>query len=88
MENLFYNSIIDFIQLQVDALSKEWDSDRCKPIFTISIGRNDKNDSDIILLTITHMSSSFTEIVFPRSDSFYGYDSIGRMMKQMYNRTM
>lgn len=83
----FIGSILDQVQQQVNVLSKErWKDDRCLPEFLVSLGHNGK--TDIILLTVSHLGNSFTEVVFPRDDSYHGYDELSDMMISMYNRTM
>lgn len=86
-DNSFYESIINHIQNQVNGfVEKEWRNDECPPEFTLSIG--EENKSDAILLTVFHLGQAYTERIFPRSDSYYGYSGLFDMMVNMYNRTM
>lgn len=82
-----YKSIVDCIQEQVNDVATQWSQDQCPPFFLVSVGK-DGGNRDILMLTVTHSNKSFTEVLFPREDSHYGYDSIHSMMKNMYNRTM
>lgn len=89
-EKDFSYDIILHLQGVLDRFSgRRWSSDDCKPKFTLSLGgRETEGESDKMLITIEHGSRRFTNTVFPRSDSYYGYDGIFEMMEDMYNRTM
>lgn len=40
------------------------------------------------MITIKHCGYKFTEKLFPRKNTEYGYDSILNQMINMYNQTM
>lgn len=40
-----------------------------------------------ILITIYHLGRRFTRTLFPRYDSYHGYDSIADLIEDMYNQT-
>ena len=48
---------------------------------------NENLSDQSIMITISH-GFKFTEKLFPRNDSHYGYDTILDQMVSMYNRTM
>lgn len=84
-----YNmNIIQTLEEYVVKLSKEeWKNDKCPPKFIVSLNNEDmKNQS--IMITIDHLGSKFTEKLFPRDETHYGYDSILNQMINMYNQTM
>ena len=84
----YYASIIDLIQERVDTYIKEaYKSDSCPPQCTISVLMEDLEHHQIIL-TITHSNQSFSHVLFPRKDSFYGYESIFSLIDNAYNQTM
>lgn len=41
-----------------------------------------------IMITINHLGRKFTERLFPRKNTEYGYDSLLNKMIHMYNQTM
>lgn len=90
--SILYDNIIDSIQDKVNEISSTyWDTDKCKPIFTVSIlyDRNIRDKEDqYIILTCTHLSSSFSGVLFPIDRNIYGYDCLLDEMKGLYNRTM
>lgn len=84
----FYEDILDIIQIKVNEITdKDWDNDECKPEFKVSL-LNENINNQKILLTVTHLGNSFTETLFPRDDSHYGYDTLESFMVDLYNRTM
>lgn len=87
--------IISAIQQQVDLICEEkyGDDKDSPPVFTVSLlyedSDEDKKDKDHkICLTISHMESSFTKVIFPKKEQVFGYDSLEEDMKYLYNRTM
>lgn len=87
--NGFCDSILDILQNHINQLViKNWEWDQqCKPIFYVSI-MTDLDKRDNVMLTIDHRGVKFTELLFPRSDAHWGYDSLFDEMEQMFNRTM
>lgn len=85
-ENL---DIINILEQYVNTLTKEhWkNSDNCPPKFWISLNNEDM-DNQSIMITIKHCGYKFTEKLFPRKNTEYGYDSILNQMINMYNQTM
>lgn len=87
-QTLFYESIIQLIDNHVQKISKSnWNKDNCPPVFFVSLDNEDENNQKI-LITISHAGMCFTKTIFPRNDTYYGYDSIENLMKNMYNQTM
>lgn len=88
--------IISAIQKQVDLICDEkyGDDKDTPPVFIVSLLYEDlpdvvKKDKDHkICLTISHMESCFTKVIFPRVEQVFGYDSLEEDMKYLYNRTM
>lgn len=81
-------NIIQLLEEYVNTMSKEeWKDDKCQPKFIISLNNEDMNNQSI-MITIDHLGSKFTENLFPRKETRYGYDSILDQMINMYNRTM
>lgn len=88
MEDL---TIVEVIQHRVTKLNnKHWSTDECKPNFIVSIlydyGKNKKEQ--YIMLTVQHLGSNFSSILFPRTENHYGYESILSEMTNLYNQTM
>ena len=82
-----YKSIIDIVQDNIDKyIYKNFSRDECKPVYLISVCSTDGVDKMIV--TITHLGQSFSEVLFPREDQHYGYENIYDMLRDMYNRTM
>ena len=80
--------IISILEEKVIKLAKEhWKSDKCPPEFWVSLNDEDVNNHRI-MLTISHLGYKFTEKIFPRDNSNYGYDSLLNQMINMYNKTM
>lgn len=84
-----YNmNIIQTLEEYVIKLSKEeWKEDNCPPKFIVSLNNDDMNNQSI-MITIDHLGSKFTEKIFPRKGTEYGYETILDQMINMYNRTM
>lgn len=85
----YLKDIIDCIQDGVDTIvEKCYASDEiCPPTFVISILYENK-ESQKILLNCTHAGRTFSRVLFPRDDSFYGYSSLGEFVEYLYNQTM
>lgn len=94
MEHKKYNQvsfgldIVNIIEEQIQNLAmSHWSNDECPPEFWVSLNNEDmKNQS--IMITINHLGCKFTEKLFPRTDTEYGYDSVLNQMINMYNQTM
>lgn len=85
---LFGKDIVEIIEEKVLHLSKEhWKSDKCPPEFWISLN-NENMNNQAIMITINHLGYKFTEKLFPRNNTEYGYDSVLNQMINMYNQTM
>lgn len=85
---LFGMDIINIIEEYVQKIAKEyWNTDNCPPKFWVSLNNDDMNNQKI-MITVYHLGSKFTETLFPRSNTEYGYDSVLNQMISMYNRTM
>jgi hypothetical protein len=83
----YYKSIIDILQDYINEYCCEnYSKDICPPKFIVSVSED--LDEQKILLTIDHLGHAFTNVLFPRDDSYYGYSGLIEMMKNMYNRTM
>ena len=81
-------NIIDILEEVVLLISSAyWVSDECPPKFFVSLDNEDLNNQKI-LITIEHLGSKFTETLFPRDNSSYGYEPIIMQMINMYNKTM
>ncbi|WP_311078177.1 hypothetical protein [Paenibacillus polymyxa] len=87
--------IIDAIQRVVNEIvENEYRHDECPPDFIISLlydvqeleERTDKDHR--IILTVRHLGSCFSKVIFPQVTQAFGYDSLKEEMKYMYNRTM
>ena len=85
---IFGLDIVNIIEEYIQNLVQEnWKEDDCPPEFWVSLNNEDiKNQS--IMITINHLGSKFTERLFPRDDTQWGYDSVLNQMINMYNRTM
>lgn len=81
-------SIIDLIDEHIkEFVSENFNNDKCKPVYITSLYNGDINNQHI-LVTIVHCGQSFTENIFPRSDTEYGYDCLDNLLIDMYNQTM
>jgi hypothetical protein len=92
-DKMFDKNIVELVREKVNKLTdKHWNHDECKPIFITSILYHKNKDTDkieqYIILTCQHLSSTFSRILFPQEDSFYGYESILSEMESLYNQTM
>lgn len=84
--SIYYDDIRQLLQKHIDELAEEhYGDDGCKPKFTVSLLHEDKQQ---IILTIEHLSSKFSSVLYPREDSYYGYESICQMVRDLYNQTM
>lgn len=81
-------NIINVIEKSIQDLAKSyWIEDECPPEFWVSLNNEDmKNQS--IMITINHLGRKFTERLFPRKETQYGYESVLSQMINMYNQTM
>ena len=84
----FFNlNVIRIIEEYVQKIAKDnWDNDECSPEFWVSLNNEDMNNQ-CIMLTIKH-GYKFTEKIFPRKNTEYGYDCLLNQMINMYNQTM
>lgn len=88
MDEDYQLDIISIIQNHVIDISKSlYSNDICFPIFMVSVLHYDK-DKQSIILTISHNDRNFSRMLFPQKDCFYGYDSLCKIMKDLYNQTM
>jgi hypothetical protein len=94
MEHKKYNQaplgldIVNVIEEKVQQWAKDyWEDDSCPPEFWVSLNNEDENNQSI-MISINHLDSKFTEILFPRKNTEYGYGSIINQMINMYNQTM
>lgn len=79
--------IIEVLQQKVDEITKEdYKGDKCPPEFIVSLLYG--KDNHKILLTVKHLGSTFSEVIFPNMDMKYGYESLSKEMEYLYNRTM
>lgn len=82
-----YKTIIGTIQEKVDVLTKTlYRHDKCPPEFIVSL-MYDRGEHTI-LLTVRHLGSTFTTVIFPNYEYEYGYESLSKEMEYLYNRTM
>ena len=94
MEHKKYNQvpigldIVSIIDEQVQSWAKDyWHDDSCPPEFWVSLNNEDENNQSI-MISIHHLDSKFTERLFPRKNTEYGYGSVINQMINMYNQTM
>ncbi|KAF6630574.1 hypothetical protein H6F38_14190 [Paenibacillus sp. EKM208P] len=90
--------IIDAIQRVVnEVVENEYRHDECPPDFIVSLlyeksivqEFEERSDRDHrIILTVRHLGSCFSKVIFPQVTQVFGYDSLKEEMKYMYNRTM
>ncbi len=84
----FYLDIISILDEKVQKIArKEWEDDKCPPEFWVSIDNEDM-DNQSILISVRHLGLTFTEKLFPRKNTQWGYDSVLDQMISLYNRTM
>lgn len=87
-QELFGLNIVNILEEEVQKLVKEyWKNDDCPPEFWVSLNNEDMNNQTI-LITINHLGSKFTERLFPRRNTEYGYETVLNQMINMYNQTM
>lgn len=80
--------IINIIEEKVQSLAKlHWSDDKCPPEFWVSLNNEDMKNQTI-MITINHLGYKFTEKLFPRTNTEYGYGSVLNQMINMYNQTM
>ena len=94
MEHKKYNQvplgldIVNIIEEKVQQWAKEyWNEDECPPEFWVSLNNEDENNQSI-MISINHLDIKFTERLFPRKNTEYGYGFVINQMISMYNRTM
>lgn len=94
MEHKKYNQvpigldIVSIIDETVQSWAKDyWKDDSCPPEFLVSLNNEDE-DNQSIMISINHLDKKFTERLFPRKNTEYGYGSIINQMINMYNQTM
>ena len=94
MEHKKYNQtafgldIINIINETVQAWAKDyWKEDKCPPEFWVSLNNEDENNQTI-MISINHLDYKFTEKLFPRNNTDFGYGSVLNQMINMYNKTM
>ena len=84
----YYKDIIDCIQERVDILVKDnYATDPCYPVFKVSI-LWENEDTQKIILNCTHLGRTFSRVLFPVKENFWGYDELGEMVTYLYNQTM
>ena len=82
------DDIIYVLTKHIQRITKDkWKSDPCPPKFDIFLD-NSILEQQKIIITVEHLGGKFAEILFPRSDALWGYDSIENLMVSMYNKTM
>ena len=85
---LFGLDVVNIIEEYVQGLTKEhWKNDSCPPEFWVSLNNEDMNNQKI-MITVSHLGRKFTENLFPRSNTEYGYGSVLDLMISIYNQTM
>ena len=83
-----YKDIIDCIQERVDVLvNNSYKNDECYPEYKVSILWKN-NDTQEIILNCTHLGRTFSRVLFPVQENFWGYDWLGEMVESLYNQTM
>ena len=87
-ENIFEGTgLICAIQNKVNEIVKDrYRKDDCPPEFIVSILY--EGNIQRILLTIKHLGSCFSAVLFPKDGYDYGYGPIDESMEQLYCRTM
>lgn len=85
---LFGIDIVNLIEEKVQKLAaNRWANDDCPPEFWVSLNNEDINNQ-CIMITIHHCGYKFSEKLFPRKNTEYGYESVVNQMISMYNQTM
>jgi hypothetical protein len=84
----YYESLEHVIQKEIDKIAKcIYKKDICPPEFIVSILYNGEEEHKIIL-TIRHLGSTFSRILFPIKKNHYGYDNLKDSIVYLYNQTM
>lgn len=84
----FNTDIVNLVGETVRTLAKEqWQDDACPPEFWVSLNNEDMENQSI-MMTIHHNGYKFTERLFPRKGTEYGYGILLDQMINMYNQTM
>ena len=87
-QQFLYLDIIRILEEHIQKLAKNhWNDDECPPEFWVSLNNEDINNQSI-MITVNHLGLKFTEKLFPRRDTEYGYGSILDQMISIYNQTM
>ena len=87
VNDMEYQDLITLIEKKVQELAKEnWKLDKCPPEFWVSLCNEDMNHQQI-MITINH-NYKFTQKLFPRDNTEYGYESLLDQMRYMYNQTL
>ena len=80
--------IIDCIQERIHIIvDKYYKTDSCYPVFEVSVLWENK-ESQKIILNCTHLGSTFSRVIFPNNKCFWGYESLGDVVEDLYNQTM
>ena len=88
LNDLTTYNVIDLLDTVVQVIAeRNWANDGCPPEFWVSLD-NDNMDNQVIMISINHLGSKFTEKLFPRPNTLYGYNTIFDQMVSLYNRTM
>ena len=88
-QTLFGDSIVRLIEKEIHRIARErfsWDKNSF-PEFLVSLDNEDMKNQKL-MITINHNGVKFTERLFPRDNTFYGYDSVEDQMINMFNQTM
>lgn len=84
----FNTDIVNLVEATVQDLAKEHrHDDSCPPEFWVSLNNEDMENQSI-MMTIHHNGYKFTERLFPRKGTEYGYGILLDQMINMYNQTM
>lgn len=80
--------ILKIMQESLDKIVNEYYSkDECKPIFKLNI--RDSGTNAKIILSIEHLGSKFSEVIFPCEKTNLNEDfNLCNIMRSLYNRTM
>lgn len=82
-------SIVDLIDKQIQKMVKKefMEDTQSPPEYWVSLNNEDMNNQKL-MITINHCGIKFTEVLFPRKDTEYGYESVLNQIINMYNQTM
>lgn len=79
--------IVDILQNYVDKVTEhDFKEDECPPKFKVSILY--EKDIHKLILTVDHLGSSFSTVLFPNMSYEYGYEGLRQEMQHLYNLTM